>query len=81
MTKERDFIQQILILYPILFLSELLRLRSISAYIVSLELNRKAKIKEYVYTFILLTIAYGIWDIHTRIKILISHETTGPNKS
>jgi len=77
----KHFIQQILILYPILFLSELLRLRSISAYIVSLELNRKAKIKEYVYTFILLTITYGIWDIHTRIKILISDETTAPNKS
>jgi amino acid transporter len=69
----------IISLYLILFLSELLRLRNISAYIVSLEQNRKAKFKEYVYTFILLTSIYGIWNIHKRIKNLISNETTVPN--
>ena len=72
----KAYILQITILYPVLFVSGLLRFMSISAYIVSLEQNRKAKFKEYVYTFILLIFIYGIWDIHKRIRNLISDEKT-----
>lgn len=74
-----DFILLTTGLYFIFLLSELVRLRSISAYVVSLEQGRKAKFKEYVYTFILLTSIYGVWNIHTRIKKIISDTTTAPN--
>jgi len=68
-------------LYLILFVSELIRIRNISAFIVSLEQERKATFKEYVYTFILLTIICGIWNIHMRIKNLINGKTQTVNKS
>ncbi len=71
----------ILSLYIILLFSELKRLKNISKFIVSVENNRKAEFKEYVYTLFLLTGIFGIWNIHMRIKKMINVDTTAPNKS
>lgn len=70
----------LLSLYLILLFSELNRLKNISKFIVSLENNKKAEFKEYVYTFFLLTSMFGIWNIHMRIKNLINVDTTAPNR-
>lgn len=62
-----------------LFTSELLRQKTIAKLLVSIELDKKAKFKDYILTIFLISSLYGYWNIHQRIKAINKKKTTSPN--
>ena len=68
------------LLVLVLFISELYRLKIIAKLLVSLELNKKAKFKDYILTMLLISSLYGAWNIHQRIQTINNKKTTAPNR-
>ncbi|MCT4644356.1 MAG: hypothetical protein N4A74_05155 [Carboxylicivirga sp.] len=61
----------------LLCISEFIRLRTISKLMVSVELNKEAKFKDYLLTMLLISSLYGAWNIHQRLQAI--NETSVPN--
>lgn len=69
------FLASLPFLILILMVSEILRLKTIAKQMVSIELNKVAKLKDYLPTLFLLTSIYGAWNIHQRIKMITQSNT------
>jgi hypothetical protein len=68
--------------FLIVLIAEIFRAKAFSKLIVSLELERETKLKDYVSTlYLLINPMSGIWNIHQRVKSLIKPEKSDSNPS